>query len=116
MNDGESGISIRVADPTRDLTAVMALNGYVCLEFIRGLGHTFTRARDWLYVHQLGVHPLHRRRGVGRALMSQVDTLAQEVGVSEVGLDTWSFNADAIRFFEALGFTAYNVRLWKTGL
>lgn len=87
--------------------------GYVTLERQQRAAHTFSFARDRLYVHQVGVHPRHRRRGVGRALMSRVDALARELGISEVALDSWSFNTDAIRFFETLGFAEYNVRLRK---
>lgn len=89
--------------------------GYVSLELQRRSAHPFAYARDRLYVHQVSVHPENRRRGVGRALMLQVDALAKESGVSEVALDTWLFNADAKNFFESLGYSIYNLRLRKGG-
>jgi len=29
---------------------------------------------------------------------------------------TWAFNQGAQRFFEALGFSVFNVRMWKRGI
>jgi GNAT superfamily N-acetyltransferase len=165
VNSSEQAVSIRAADPDRDLPALIGLNcfiqdihvaaepslfrrsddmpgieefhlgfttneghytfvaeagsdlvGYASIELQRRPANPFTNARDRLYVHQVGVHPRHRRHGVGRALMSRVDALAKELGVSEVSLDSWSFNAGALRFFESLGYAAFNVRLRKTGL
>ena len=165
MNNRELAVSVRDADPDRDLSAIIALNrciqdihvavepsifrrsddmpgiedfhlgflrdegrytvvaevgtdlvGYVSLELQTRPAHTFANAQDRLYVHQVDVHPGHRRHGVGRALMSWVDALATELGVSEVSLDTCLFNADALNFFESLGYSTYNLRLRKTGL
>lgn len=90
--------------------------GYVSLELLRRPDQTFTRGRDRLYVHQLSVHPRHRRRGVGQTLMSRVEGLARELGVSEIALDTWSFNQDALQFFESIGYTGFMVRFRKTGI
>ena len=87
--------------------------GYVSLEVERREAHTFCWRRERLYVHQLSVHPDYRRRGVGRALMNRVDALAADLGVAEVALDTWQFNSEGRRFFEGLGYTAYNIRLRK---
>jgi ribosomal protein S18 acetylase RimI-like enzyme len=165
VNKREPAVSVRAADPDRDLSAIIALNrfvqdihvavepslfrqsrdmpgiedfhlgfiknedhytfvaevgadlvGYVGIELQRRPANPFTNARNRLYVHQVGVHPRHRRHGVGRALMSTVDALANQLGVSEVSLDAWSFNADALSFFESLGYAAFNVRLRKTDL
>lgn len=91
------------------------LAGYVSLEYQRRPAHTFALEHTRLYVHQISVHPRFRRHGVGRALMSRVETLGIELGVSEVRLDTWKFNDEALHFFEALGYTPYNLRLRKRG-
>jgi GNAT superfamily N-acetyltransferase len=165
VNKRETSISVRVADPDRDLSAIIALNrfvqdihvavepslfrrshdmpgiedfhlgfmneegfftfvaevgadlvGFVGIELQRRPANPFANERARLFVHQVGVHPRHRRRGVGRALMLRVDALAKELRISEVGLDTWSFNADALGFFESLGYAAFNIRLRKTDL
>lgn len=87
--------------------------GYVSLAVQRREPHTFAWRQEQLYVHQISVHPECRRRGVGRALMNRVAEFAGDLGLEEVALDTWPFNADARRFFEDLGYAAYNIRLRK---
>ncbi len=87
--------------------------GYASLEVQRRRAHTFAWAHSRLYVHQVSVDPGCRRRGVGRALMDGVDALATELSLPEVALDTWTFNAEARRFFEALGYSVYNLRFRK---
>jgi GNAT superfamily N-acetyltransferase len=54
--------------------------------------------------HQIGVDPGVRRRGIGRALLEAVELKAPELGVQQVALDTWSFNASAQAFFLEPGF------------
>ena len=87
--------------------------GYASVEVQRRQAHTFAWAHGRLYVHQVSVDPGCRRRGVGRALMDGVDALATELSLPEVALDTWTFNAVARRFFEALGYSVYNLRFRK---
>jgi ribosomal protein S18 acetylase RimI-like enzyme len=85
--------------------------GYVLFELIdRPLG-TFTAAMRTLYIHQIGVDPGVRRRGIGRALVQAVEREAAELGVQQVALDTWSFNTAAQAFFTGCGYEIHNVRL-----
>jgi GNAT superfamily N-acetyltransferase len=57
------------------------------------------------------VRPAHRRRGVGAALIAAVRAEAASRNVALLGLDVWSFNADARAFFQSQGFAPYNERL-----
>lgn len=90
-----------------------ALIGYITLEHQSQSAGTFRGARNRLYVHQLSVHPAHRRTGVGAALMRRAEECASELRATEVTLDTWAFNAAAQAFFTALGYNVYNYRLRK---
>lgn len=90
-----------------------ALIGYITLEHQSQSAGTFRVARNRLYVHQLSVHPAHRRTGVGAALMRRAEECASELRATEVTLDTWAFNAAAQAFFTALGYNVYNYRLRK---
>ena len=51
-----------------------------------------------------------RRRGIGRALTEQVIEHARDCGFAQVELNTWAFNREAQRAFEALGFEPLRVR------
>jgi ribosomal protein S18 acetylase RimI-like enzyme len=71
-------------------------------------------AYEMIYLHQIGVRAAHRRRGVGSALVGAVRTEAASRNVALLGLDVWSFNADAKAFFQRQGFAPYNERLWSS--
>jgi ribosomal protein S18 acetylase RimI-like enzyme len=58
------------------------------------------------FVKDLAVHPLWRRRGIGRALMLEVFQIFRERGASHVALKVEAGNAAAIRFYQRLGMTA----------
>jgi hypothetical protein len=49
---------------------------------------------------------------VGAALIGAVRAEAASRNVALLGLDVWSFNADARAFFQSQGFAPYNERLW----
>ncbi len=78
--------------------------GYLYCEIRRREESPATYARDQVYIHHVSVHRSHRRRGVATALCSAVTALAKDIGIRRLGLDVWSFNADAIAFFESEGF------------
>jgi serine protease len=63
-----------------------ALIGYITLEHQSQSAGTFRVARNRLYVHQLSVHPAHRRTGVGAALMRRAEECASTVAVIDTGI------------------------------
>ncbi len=63
---------------------------------------------NWLrgpYVQFLGILPGYQGHGAGRAVMSQLIAEARAHGDRNVWVAASSFNADALRFYERLGFT-----------
>jgi GNAT superfamily N-acetyltransferase len=59
----------------------------------------------WLCVEVLWVAEHHRRRGIGRALMAEVEMLARERRCVGIYLDTFDFQASA--FYERLGYRQF---------
>ena len=57
-----------------------------------------------LLLYEIGVHHAYQRRGLGRALLSQMESWMHENRITEVwvGAD----NAVAVSFYRACGFTA----------
>ena len=55
-------------------------------------------------VLSVGVHPRHRRQGIGARLMSVVERTAREKHRSEVRLEVNVKNAGALAFYKALGY------------
>jgi ribosomal protein S18 acetylase RimI-like enzyme len=56
------------------------------------------------HVETLVVGARHRRRGIGRLLMSESTAWARAQGAVEVVLTTWAGNEDADAFYERLGY------------
>ena len=60
--------------------------------------HVLTR------VLSIGVHPRHRREGIGRALMEVAEDAARQLRVPEVRLEVDVNNEGAIAFYKRLGY------------
>jgi ribosomal protein S18 acetylase RimI-like enzyme len=58
------------------------------------------------YIHFVGVHPEHRRVGLGRALYERFFELARARGAREVLSITAPANTGSIAFHARLGFVA----------
>lgn len=55
-------------------------------------------------VLRVRVHPARRRRGIGRALMTALESRAAACGLSEAWLDTAANQPEAMAFYESLGY------------
>jgi ribosomal-protein-alanine N-acetyltransferase len=56
------------------------------------------------YVVTLDVAPAYRKRGIARAIMQRIEQQAADAGCSLIVLHVFTGNADAIAFYERLGF------------
>jgi len=61
--------------------------------------------RPGIWVEDLFVQPPHRRRGIGRALLSHVAALALERGCARLEWSALDWNEPALRFYDELGAT-----------
>ena len=87
--------------------------GYVWGTIQRRPENVFKHSQEWIYIHQLSVEPEYRRKGVGRRLLHAVDNVATENGISKFVLDSWEFNRESHAFFEQLGFSRFNINMWR---
>ena len=55
-------------------------------------------------VLRVRVHPATRRRGIGRALMKELEDRARSRGFFEFNLDTATNQPEAVAFYRALGY------------
>ena len=70
------------------------------------LQDSFKRAGE---VTDLIVHPYHRKRGIGRALISAASAHCQASGVRQLKLKTLAQNFQARNAFETLGFRPHEI-------
>lgn len=58
--------------------------------------------RGW--INYLAVHPEHRRKGLGKKIMLEVEKCIKEKGCPKINLQVRTLNSDAIEFYQAIGF------------
>lgn len=68
-------------------------------------------AKDIFYISDLVVDENYRKRGIAHALYHQAVATAKESHASRVELTVWSFNKEAIAFYESLGMQPMNLRM-----
>jgi ribosomal protein S18 acetylase RimI-like enzyme len=85
--------------------------GYALAIFHDGRDNPFKHGSRWCELDQIAIAPELRRQGAARALVDAVFAEAARQGVSRVETNTWSFNEDALRTFQKLGFVPKVVRL-----
>jgi ribosomal-protein-alanine N-acetyltransferase len=61
------------------------------------------------YVVTLDVAPACRRRGLARQLMAEVESRLQSAGAVQMELHVFTGNAEAIRFYESIGYAQAGV-------
>ena len=102
------GIAIRPGDDDRSLSAFSARDPEL---FVLGEehGHLVGSAlagwdgrRGWLY--HVAVHPDERRRGLGRELVTLLETRLRERGCPKLNLLVWEANTWAMAFWEQAGY------------
>lgn len=67
--------------------------------------------RPGLWVEDLFVRPSHRRRGIGRALLSHIAGLARERDCARAEWSALDWNEPALRFYEEIG--ARRMEQWQ---
>jgi ribosomal protein S18 acetylase RimI-like enzyme len=67
----------------------------------------------WGVLDGLVVDPAWRRRGIGKLLVRAVETWAIASGAPWVELNVYEVNAEARRFYEALGYLPLSAKLHK---
>jgi hemoglobin len=88
----------------------------------QAIGYAYARVIDepdsrWRFsarmviLDQMGVDARYRSRGVGERLWNAVREAAIAEGAERVILNVWSFNRDARRFYERLGFAPFHERM-----
>ncbi|MDA8236776.1 MAG: GNAT family N-acetyltransferase [Chloroflexi bacterium] len=92
----ELGSAVRIAERGEDRL------GFVAVHLLPRFEHDDHLAR----VIAMVVDPAMRSRGIGRALLAEVDRLAADAGCAFVEVTAGHHRADARRLFEAAGFDA----------
>ena len=91
-------------DPARCFLYVVRVDGQI-------VGYcSFWRIFDEIHLNNFAVHPGHRRRGLGRALLAHVLAALADAGAPNATLEVRASNSAAIGLYEAGGFARVGVR------
>ena len=90
------------------------LVGYIWFDISARHENAFNPPQSFVYIHHVSVAADARRRGVASAMLAYTKEQAHAGGVDEVRLDRWIANVEALRFFEAHGFTPLSVMLRRS--
>ena len=85
--------------------------GFATVRLIERPANPFRLAIRYAEVEELGVDQQYQRRGIGRALIEGAKAYAREHGVRRLELNMWSFNENALAFYESVGFSTYRLYL-----
>lgn len=64
-----------------------------------------------MYIQKIGVDDKFRRKGIGKLLIEEVKKEAKKFGCSRIELSCWSFNIDAIKFYEECGMSVQRLNM-----
>lgn len=81
--------------------------GFAVVNIVQKPLSPYNNARSFYHVEEFGVDEAYRRRGVATAMVEYMKRDAKDKGLDRVELDVWAFNAEALAFYEAAGFTTY---------
>lgn len=81
--------------------------GFAIPEYIERQESCYRRAEKFCRISEFGVDAALRRRGAASAMIDFCRTEAKKRKLERLEPDVWSFNRDAVRFYEAAGFETY---------
>jgi ribosomal protein S18 acetylase RimI-like enzyme len=100
-------------DPRKDIHRKLAVRsdlflvGEVAGAIVGSVMAGYDGHRGW--INYLGVDPAFRRRGLGRALMREAERRLREAGCPKINLQVRTGNAEAIEFYNRIGFAQDDV-------
>ena len=106
LNDEHSAILL--AESAEDIV------GAIHITIQQSPAYPITVPRRFAVIENIVVAEAHRRCGIGKMLMARAHQWAGEHGISQLELNVWNFNQDAIRFYESLGYETASRRMWIT--
>ena len=90
--------------------SVLAFDGDLPVGLVNCLeGFSTFACQPLVNVHDLAVVASHRGRGVGQALLAQVEQLARRLGACKLTLEVLSGNRSAMGLYERCGFAPYTL-------
>lgn len=117
-NDGESfpkEYFEKVLSDANNLNYVYVENKKIVGVLNATLQHTnplpIIKPRTYYFIENLVVDKNHRRKGIAKKLFHYLTLKAKENNIDSIELNVWSFNTEAIKFYESMGMNIKNIRM-----
>ena len=117
-NDGESfpkEYFQKVLNDANNLNYVYVENKKIVGALNASLQHTnplpIIKPRTYYFIENIVVDKNHRRKGIAKKLFSYLTLKAKENNIDSIELNVWSFNTEAIKFYESMGMNIKNIRM-----
>ena len=117
-NDGESfpkEYFEKVLNDANNLNYVYIENKKIVGVLIATIQHTnplpIIKPRTFYFIENIVVDKNHRRKGIAKKLFSYLTLKAKENNIDSIELNVWSFNTEAIKFYESMGMNIKNIRM-----
>ena len=117
-NDGESfpkEYFEKVLNDANNLNYVYIENKKIVGVLNATLQHTnplpIIKPRTYYFIENIVVDKNHRRKGIAKKLFSYLTLKAKENNIDSIELNVWSFNTEAIKFYESMGMNIKNIRM-----
>jgi ribosomal protein S18 acetylase RimI-like enzyme len=65
------------------------------------------------FIFDIEIHEAHRRKGYGRQAMQELEQIARSMGLRQLELHVFAFNAGARTLYESLGYTVAGLNMSK---
>lgn len=88
--------------------------GFALVQYIDRPASPYCCACRFYHIEEFGVDAAYRRRGAATAIMEFCRREAEKKGFARLELDVWAFNAEAMKFYEAIGFRPYRFFMEQT--
>ena len=117
-NDGESfpkECFEKVLSDVNNLNYVYVENKKIVGVLNATLQHTnplpIIKPRTYYFIENIVVDKNHRRKGIAKKLFNYLTLKAKENNIDSIELNVWSFNTEAIKFYESMGMNIKNIRM-----
>lgn len=117
-NDGESfpkECFEKVLSDVNNLNYVYVENKKIVGVLNATLQHTnplpIIKLRTFYFIENIVVDKNHRRKGIAKKLFNYLTLKAKENNIDSIELNVWSFNTEAIKFYESMGMNIKNIRM-----
>ncbi len=87
--------------------------GFTCVWLAPTLSGMISRIQPVAYISDLLVSAAYRRRGLGKALLSQAEGYAAGLGATHIAVHVLAGNRDAWNVYHQAGFADYEIELLK---